>query len=73
MKITKTVKIGGLCRTRKIIRLCRTDEDGHNFLNKQPNNDWQVYDGDLKAGKYAYCGGQWHNVKSLDSSVLAHV
>ena len=52
----------------------------HQFLNKQCDNNWKINTG-LKVGKelphkrgvYAYAGGQWHNVKSLDSSILAHI
>ena len=71
MKITKTT--GTWDKSRKIIRSFKTNQAGHDFLNKQSNNNWRVYDGELKAGKYAFAGGQWHNVKSLDSSVLAHI
>ena len=71
MKITKL--IGKWNKSRKIIKSFKTNQAGHNFLNKQSNNDWSVYNGELKAGKYAFAGGQWHNVKSLDAFVLAHI
>ena len=71
MKITKT--IGNLGKQRKIIKAFKTAQAGHGFLNKQSNNDWSAYSGELKTGKYGFAGGQWHNVKSLDASVLAHV
>lgn len=52
----------------------------HQFLNKQSDNSWKVNTGKVvgselphKRGTYAYAGGAWHNVKSLDSSMLAHI
>lgn len=70
-KVTRLRRVpGSMCKDRKIIKSVR---DAHAFLNKQDNNLWSVYDGDLKAGTYAYAGGQWHNVKSLDASMLAHI
>ena len=46
----------------------------HKFLNSQPNNDWQINETlPHKNGNYAYAGGVWHNVKSLDPSILAHI
>jgi hypothetical protein len=52
----------------------------HGFLNKQCDNDWKINTGALvgaclphKSGKYAWAGGAWHNVKNLDSSILAHI
>jgi len=70
-KVTRLRRVSGsMCKDRKIIKSVR---DAHAFLNKQFDNTWSIYDGDLKAGTYAYAGGQWHNVKNLDPSVLAHV
>ena len=37
------------------------------------NNKWKESTRGFKPGKYAYAGGQWHNVKSLDPSILAHI
>lgn len=50
-------------------------EAAHGFLNSQPDNKWALTKpGEpTKPGRYAYAGGQWHNVKTLDASVLAHV
>jgi len=52
----------------------------HRFLNKQTNNDWKINSGSLvgaslphKNGIYAGAGGNWHNVKSLDPSILSHI
>ena len=61
---------GTMCKERMIIK---SVPDVHAFLNKQYDNLWKVYEGPLKAGTYAFAGGSWHNVKSLDSTVLAHI
>ena len=83
--IKKIVRTGNGFKERLHIKSFKTNAAMHIFLNKQPNNDWVInsepdYYGafneetaKLKAGKYAYAGGQWHNVKSLDASVLAHI
>lgn len=63
----------GIARQRLVILEFKFADDGHGFLNRQPNNDWQPYTGELRPGTYAYAGGQWHNVKSLDPSALAHI
>lgn len=75
MKLKKTESAGkpGTWKERLIIKEFKTREDGHGFLNKQDNNDWREYEGELKAGKYAFAGGKWHNVKKLDPSILAHI
>lgn len=83
--IRKTVKTGRGLKERMTIKGFKTSEAMHEFLNKQSDNTWIVtsepdYYGafkpelaKLKPGKYAFAGGQWHNVKSLDASVLAHI
>jgi hypothetical protein len=49
-------------------------DDMHKFLNTADNAlHWKESTLGLKPGTYAYAGQQWHNVKSLDISVLAHV
>ena len=47
----------------------------YDFLHGISNdtNEWKLSLRDWKAGLYAYAGGEWHNVKSLDASVLAHI
>jgi len=62
------------------IKVFKDSDLMHKFLSKQPNNDWKVNEGSVvgsplphKAGKYAYAGGVWHNVKHLDISTLAHI
>lgn len=71
--IEKSVNIGGLCKSRLHVKSFKTSDSMHEFLNKQYDNNWKVSDRGLKTGVYAYCGGAYHNVKSLDASVLAHV
>ena len=73
--IRKTSK--AIARCRMTIKCFKTSQAMHEFLNNQTNNDWRVNNEpeltSLKSGTYAYAGGNWHNVKSLDSSVLAHI
>ena len=83
--IRKTVRTGNGLKERLVIKGFKTSEAMHNFLNKQYDNAWTInsepsYYGafnetlaGLKPGKYAFAGGQWHNVKSLDASILAHI
>lgn len=75
----------GIARQRMTIKGFKSEEAMHDFMNRQSNNDWKMnsqpdYFGNikpelagLKPGVYAYAGGKWHNVKSLDASVLAHI
>jgi hypothetical protein len=74
---------------RMQVKAFKTSEDMHKFLNTGDNaHKWretidqtETHPGawgacnekTLKPGKYAWAGGQWHNVKSLDASVLAHI
>ena len=60
-------------RDRLTVRGFRSSDAMHKFLNSQLDNRWCEYTGDLKPGTYARAGGEWHNVKTLDVSVLAHV
>ena len=72
-------------RDRMTIKSFKTSDLMHKFLNKQPNNDWVItsepdYYGNfnseyatLKAGVYAYVGGQWRNVKTIDPCALNHI
>ena len=77
---------GRLGRERIHIK-CFTDFQAlHACQNRRYDNDWSCLDCDIhphnappadtlprKAGTYAYAGGRWHNVKSLDSMMLAHI
>lgn len=59
---------------RLIVRRFPDSHSAHGFLNKGGNGlVWQISNKGLPAGTYAYAGGKWHNVKSLDSIVLAHI
>lgn len=64
---------GRLIHQRMIIKGFKTSDLMHKWLNDRCDNLYSVYDGPLKPGTYAFAGGQWHNVKSLDPSVLAHI
>ena len=75
---TKTVwfnarrdQMRGPIKFTRIIRAFRTDEERCAFLGKQ-DNTWAACDLGLPTGRYIYAGGEWHNVKNLDASVLAH-
>jgi hypothetical protein len=83
--MTATIRKGGSYKgNRLVIKAFKSEDLAHEFMNKQYDNTWQPnsfadYMGyipatkDLKAGTYAFAGGQYHNVKSLDDSVLAHI
>jgi hypothetical protein len=60
---------------RVAVKMFKDSDLMHQFLNKQCDNNWKINNGKLPAknGTYAYAGGQWHNVKSLDASILAHI
>jgi hypothetical protein len=72
MKIAKTI-IKGFSE-RLVIKTFKTNQAGHEFLNKQNSNDWHEYTGKLdKPGTYVFAGGEWRNVKTIDPSALAHM
>lgn len=56
------------------VKVFKNSSDLGAFLCKQ-DNSWREGNGSLptKRGYYRYAGGAWHNEKSLDASVLAHV
>lgn len=65
---------------RLTVKVFKTDDDRHRFLNKQYDNEWAIRPATFggfamptKAGVYASAGGAWHNVKHLDASLLAHI
>jgi hypothetical protein len=63
-----------LTKERLTIKQFQCAQDMHAFLNKGDNSlRWRETSKDLKAGTYAFAGGKWHNVKSLDASMLAHI
>ena len=64
---------GTTFKQRMTVKTFKDSDSMHKFLNSQFDNSWSECKENLKSGVYAFCGGQWHNVKTLDSSVLAHV
>ena len=84
MNSIKKEKVSGR-KVRLIIKTFKDKNSMYKFLNFQCGKAWKInsepdYYGycnkdtaTLKAGVYAFAGGQWHNVKSLDASVLAHI
>lgn len=71
--IQKTVRTGSGFKERMHIKRFKCANDMHKFLNKQTDNRWQESRHDFKSGVYAFAGGEWHNVKSLDPSILNHI
>lgn len=84
--VRKYQRTGNGFKERLIIKGFKSSDDMHKFLNTADNAlTWQEIKmfprlesrtpekAVNKAGTYAYLGGQWHNVKTLDSTVLAHV
>jgi len=80
----RTLK-GGYKGERMKVKTFKYAEDMHKFLNTEDNAlHWREtidlrkeYNGfnekTLKRGTYAWAGGTWHNVNSLDPSLLAHI
>lgn len=63
-------------KERLTVKAFKTRQAMNEFLNKQTNNNWNecVYPQiPTKSGVYVYAGGQYHNVKTLDSSILSHI
>jgi hypothetical protein len=74
LTIEKTIYSGYLnLKSRLHIKRFISKDSMHKFLNKQTDNKWQISKKNLKSGIYAFAGGEWHNVKSLDISTLAHI
>lgn len=72
-KLTNIPMPGRLFRDRLTIKTFLYRDDMHRFLARQEDNSWRESLLGLKAGTYARAGGCWHNVRSLDHSLLAHV
>lgn len=64
---------GRLGRERLKVRTFASSQAMHAFLNRQTDNAWRESSRGLKTGTYAFVGGAWCNVRTLDSTVLAHV
>jgi len=59
---------------RLVIRSFATRDLMHKFLNTGDNAlRWRESTKGLKSGTYAFAGGNWHNVKTLDATTLAHI
>ena len=72
--IEKTVRTGNGFKERLHVKAFHTSDRMHTFLNRADNAlHWRESSKGLKQGIYAYAGGQWHNVKSLDPYMLAHI
>ena len=63
-----------LIKERRKIRAFPDSESMHRFLGTGDNSlRWRESALGLKPGTYAWAGGKWHNVKTLDPSILAHI
>lgn len=83
--LRKYQKTGNGFKERLIIKGFKDKDNLYKFQSEQDNNDWQEItvfplrnktDAEVpvkKAGTYAYAGGQWHNVKTLDPYILGHI
>ena len=70
-----TPRPGRMATSKIQVKSFKSSDAMNGFLNKQSNNDWQVIIDPLitKSGYYAFLGGKMTNLKSVDSSVLAHI
>ncbi len=71
-KISRVVRRG----ERLQVRGFKYSDDMHKFLGTGDNAIfWRECkrEGITKAGTYAFAGGKWHNVKTLDACILAHI
>lgn len=67
-------------KERLHIKAFKNANDAGAFLCKQTDNTWRevtpehgLHNFPMKTGVYAKAGDAWHNVKSLDACVLAHI
>jgi hypothetical protein len=70
----------GISRQRMIIRRFRTEEGRQRHIRemeadlKNSNTLFITeYDGELPPGTYAFVGGEWRDVKTLDRDIIPHV
>lgn len=64
----------GIFNDRLQVRAFATSDAMHKFLNTADNSlRWRESHRGLKPGVYAWVGGSWRNVRSLDALTLAHV
>lgn len=75
--VRKFIRLSGSFKERLQIKSFRDNESMHKFLNSQYDNTWaEVTDGSrypTRSGVYAFVGGKWCDVVTLDLSTLAHV
>lgn len=61
-------------KERLMVRAFPDNSAMHRFLDTGDNAlRWRECTKGLKAGTYAFAGGKWHNVKTLDPMLLAHI
>lgn len=72
--LEKTERTGHGLKERLTIKSFKNSKAMYEFLNTGYNSlKWSESTKNLKRGIYAYAGGQYHNVKTLDPSILAHI
>jgi hypothetical protein len=74
--VYKFQNIGNGFKERLIVKSFKYRDDMHKFLGTADNAlHWKEVGSDKpdKAGTYAFAGGRWLNVKSLDASILSHI
>lgn len=72
--IERTLKTGNGFKERLKVKAFKTSEAMHKFLNTESNAlHWKQSNKGLSSGLFAFAGGQWHNVKTLDASILNHI
>jgi hypothetical protein len=76
--ISRFTQSGNFTKQRLHVKTFKHRDDMHKFLNTGDNAlHWtelcELHGIPMKAGIYAYAGGKWHNVKTLDPVALAHI
>ena len=75
--IRKFIRVGNATlKERLVIRAFKHNCDMHKFLNTGSNSlQWRETIPTMpeKAGTYVFAGGRYHDVKTLDANVLAHL
>lgn len=72
--IEKTTRTSNGFKERLTIKIFKDSDAMYKFLCTDSNSlDWKESTKELKAGVYAFAGGKFHNVKTLDASILNHI
>ena len=73
--VERYTKVAGtLAKERLTIKRFKCQDDMYKFLATGDNAlRWRESKHALPPGTYARAGGRWHNLKSLDISLLAHI